>query len=543
MNAAIYARKSTEQNGVADEAKSVTRQVDHALAYAASKGWVVNQAHIYVDDGISGAEFDRRPGYLRLMNACGKRAPFQVLVMSEKARLGREMIETAYAVKKLHQAGVEVWLYLEDRRLVLDSATDKLLESVADYAAEFEREKASQRVTDAMHRKFGNGHVTGCKVFGYRNVEFLTDGKRDHVERVIDPVEAAVVLEIFDRYARGEGYRAIAWALNERHVPAPHAQQGRPEGWDPGTVRAVLDRPLYRGEVVYNRSRKRTAAWGEKRQRARPESEWMRRTMPELQIINEALAGAVDDRRADRASRYLRSATGQLIGRPSHGGKYLLSGLLVCPCGARFEALKGGNWSYRGGVYVCSARRRKGPSVCPHNLVFPIAETDAMILSVIEGDVLAPSFIAQVLDSAFASSPDDRAEVEAERARVAREVENLTTAIAQADDEIPALVARLKARDKQLKRLDTRLAPQERPDRETLRQALMQRVEDWRQILRDPARHARQGRMVLQQLVGEIEVEGTPKPHWLASPRPAGLLSGMVHCLASPTGFEPVFWP
>jgi hypothetical protein len=30
MIAAIYARKSTEQNGVADEAKSVTRQVDHA---------------------------------------------------------------------------------------------------------------------------------------------------------------------------------------------------------------------------------------------------------------------------------------------------------------------------------------------------------------------------------------------------------------------------------------------------------------------------------------------------------------------------------
>jgi hypothetical protein len=30
MIAAIYARKSTEQNSVADEAKSVTRQVEHA---------------------------------------------------------------------------------------------------------------------------------------------------------------------------------------------------------------------------------------------------------------------------------------------------------------------------------------------------------------------------------------------------------------------------------------------------------------------------------------------------------------------------------
>ncbi len=30
MTAAIYARKSTDQTGVADEAKSVTRQVDQA---------------------------------------------------------------------------------------------------------------------------------------------------------------------------------------------------------------------------------------------------------------------------------------------------------------------------------------------------------------------------------------------------------------------------------------------------------------------------------------------------------------------------------
>ena len=42
MIAAIYARKSTEQNGVADEQKSVARQVDHARAYARAKGWTVD---------------------------------------------------------------------------------------------------------------------------------------------------------------------------------------------------------------------------------------------------------------------------------------------------------------------------------------------------------------------------------------------------------------------------------------------------------------------------------------------------------------------
>src|SRR5215472_11082595 len=41
MIAAIYARKSTDQNGVGDEDKSVTRQIEHTKAYAEKKGWTV----------------------------------------------------------------------------------------------------------------------------------------------------------------------------------------------------------------------------------------------------------------------------------------------------------------------------------------------------------------------------------------------------------------------------------------------------------------------------------------------------------------------
>lgn len=57
--AAIYARKSTTQD-LPDGEKSVDRQVEHAMAYAARKGWTVDPTHVYVDDGISGAEFERR---------------------------------------------------------------------------------------------------------------------------------------------------------------------------------------------------------------------------------------------------------------------------------------------------------------------------------------------------------------------------------------------------------------------------------------------------------------------------------------------------
>lgn len=44
------------------------------------------------------------------MNALKPRPRFQVLVMSEEGRLGRESIETAYALKQLVTGGVRVFL-------------------------------------------------------------------------------------------------------------------------------------------------------------------------------------------------------------------------------------------------------------------------------------------------------------------------------------------------------------------------------------------------------------------------------------------------
>src|SRR5687767_6507813 len=102
MIAAIYARKSTEQHGVADDAKSVARQIEHARGYAERSGWTVADHHVFTDDGVSGALFgDRRPGLARLLAALEPRPPFQALIMAEESRLGRSMIETAGALKQI----------------------------------------------------------------------------------------------------------------------------------------------------------------------------------------------------------------------------------------------------------------------------------------------------------------------------------------------------------------------------------------------------------------------------------------------------------
>src|SRR5262249_61905980 len=105
----------------------------------------------------------------------------------EESRLGREQIETAYALKQITDAGVRVFFYLEDRERTLDNAMDKVMLSLANFASEMEREKARQRTHDAMERKAKAGHVTGGKVYGYENVEILgPDGTRASVARQLN---------------------------------------------------------------------------------------------------------------------------------------------------------------------------------------------------------------------------------------------------------------------------------------------------------------------------------------------------------------------
>ena len=151
----------------------MTRQVEHARDYAAKKGWTVADEHVFSDDGVSGAEFAKRPGFLRLMNALKPTPAFQILIMSEESRLGREMVQTMGALHQLVTAGVRVFYYLEDTERTLDSPMEKAMMALETFGAELERHKAQQRTIDAMRRKALAGHVTGGRVFGYDNVEIL----------------------------------------------------------------------------------------------------------------------------------------------------------------------------------------------------------------------------------------------------------------------------------------------------------------------------------------------------------------------------------
>lgn len=61
-------------------------------------------------------------------------------------------------------------------------------------------------------------------MFGYDNVR----AAKGQTTRMPNGEEAAVVRDIYVRFAAGEGLRTVAEALNRHGALSPRAQQGRP---------------------------------------------------------------------------------------------------------------------------------------------------------------------------------------------------------------------------------------------------------------------------------------------------------------------------
>ena len=137
---------------------------------------------------------------------------------------------------------------------------------------------------------------------------------------------------MFTLCAEGAGLTRITKLLNAEGVPAPRPQQGRPRAWIASSVRAVLHRPLYRGEIVWNASQKRDR-WGQQRQHARPEADWIQVAAPHLQIVSDELWQAAQAQLTERREQY---ANGDRAYRVS---PYLLSGFARCAlCGGGFAS-------------------------------------------------------------------------------------------------------------------------------------------------------------------------------------------------------------
>jgi site-specific DNA recombinase len=281
-------------------------------------------------------------------------------------------------------------------------------------------------------------------------------GRRVSVAYAINAEQAAIVREVFERCAKGEGYRTIAKELNRRGVAAPRAGRRGSGSWAPTMIREMLIRERYVGVLVWGKAAKAYRG-GTKVRLVGAAEDLVRVERPELRIVSPELWKAVRARMKPRRSAWRAGAVGP---RP----RYLLSGLARCAeCGGPIGVsnTKAGKQILR--AYGCSHHRNRGDAICGNTLRRPVASVDAGVIDWIEANVLREELVTEVLQEVrrrlaeHAKKPStEAAELEAEARRLRAEIDRLVSALA-AGTESPTVANAINQRETRLSQVRGRL--------------------------------------------------------------------------------------
>ncbi len=329
--AAIYARYSSfSQNprSIEDQIALCRRRIEEC-------GDVV--VATFTDRALSGASTRWRDGLAQLMDAA-ERGEFDVVWAEALDRLSRDQADTIQIYKRLTFHEIELFTCEEGEITSMHVGLKGIINEAFLTALSHKTRRGKQ---GAVHR----GRMQGPPGYGYEIPPRRPDEPRG--KRTIVPEEAEIVRRIFRMYADGATPSRIAFTLNEEGVPGPRGQL-----WNQNSINGqrnlgsgVLNNAMYRGLAVYGRTRTVTdPVTNQPQPRHNPESDWIVKEMPSLQIVDEDLWHRVQLRRRAGADR--SRGRGKRIPNP-------LTARLVCSqCG-------GAMWVMAGENYFCKSRSQR----------------------------------------------------------------------------------------------------------------------------------------------------------------------------------------
>lgn len=404
--AAIYARYSSD---LQDET-SIADQIALAERRADSNGHAVPNANRFTDYAISGSSVHLRDGFKAMMAAAFK-GEFSVLYIENVPRLSRNNGDVQKTIEQLTFLDIPV----------IEAATGTMLDpmsaAVKGLVAHLTREQTAQMVHRGLDGVVRSGFSAGGRAYGYRSVPRAAHERQRGGVLEIVPHEAAVVEEIFRRYAAGETPRAIAEDLNRRGVKPPrgtrwassciHGQKARGSG--------ILNNERYRGLIVWNKNRMVVnPQTGKRVSRVNPDAEWVRTEAQQLRIVPDALWDAVAAKKAQKASEPSQRA---------RAAKRVFSGLLRCgSCGSGMS-LKGQDKSGRDRVQ-CTRAKESGD--CPDPRSYYVEDIEHRVLSLLRKELVEPDMIREFLHAHEAEMRRLRQSSSSRRAALQRELDQAT---------------------------------------------------------------------------------------------------------------------
>ena len=312
MHIAAYARYSTD----AQRETSLDDQLLKCREIAGKEKLTIDEALVFTDSALKGTSQHtaKRRGYQRLL-AAWDAGLVDIVFADELCRLVRGLVEGSMLLERVLNTGVHVvtadgidtrvkgWELQWQLRLMM---------------ARQEVQSTSDRTKRTMRGVLERGGMIAAPAYGYR-LDWGPPEPGQHAKGArwaIDPVESAVVQEMYAMRKSGLSVNRIAAQLNSRGTPPPRAHQakGKPF-WRGASVSRILSNTIYRGQFAYGGS-----AWTlHKLRKRRQEPEVALFARPQFRLVSDELWAACNPPKRER----VRS-----------GARHLLAGLMTCgDCG------------------------------------------------------------------------------------------------------------------------------------------------------------------------------------------------------------------
>lgn len=233
---ALYIRVSTERQ----EELSPDAQKRLLLDYAKKNKILIQDEHIFIENGISGRTVKGRPEFMKMIaTAKQKPAPFQVILVWKFSRFARNQEESiVYKSMLKNKCNIDV---ISTSEPLIEGPFGSLIERIIEWMDEYYSVNLSGEVIRGMTEKALRGGYQTTPSLGYQAVG---DGKPFTVVQE----ESKIVQYIFEQYVyQHKEPTRIARQINEMGIKTK-----RNCPFERRTVMRILQNRFYIGELRWN---------------------------------------------------------------------------------------------------------------------------------------------------------------------------------------------------------------------------------------------------------------------------------------------------
>jgi len=321
----IYLRLSNEDirendNKRDDESQSISNQRDFIMNYIIRHNLMLIDE--YIDDGISGTQFDR-DGWERLINDI-ENGRINMVITKDTSRLGRNISQSLYYSTEYFPEKNVRYVAITDGVDTFDKNQNTDMLMFKSFYNEMYVKDISTKIKATLNSQKRNGKFMGAIApYGYKkNIPY------DKHELIIDEEQAEIVKKIYELFISGMGVKKIANLLTDEKIPIPSIQKNLNRGrkssiygvWQETTVSNILTTPTYKGDLTQCREYK--VSYKSKKRRKNNKDNWIIAKGACPAIVDEETFNIVQDMYSK--NKY----------RAKNSNEYLLRGFLFCKeCG------------------------------------------------------------------------------------------------------------------------------------------------------------------------------------------------------------------